>query len=87
MSSTRSARKLGEKAQPTVVEKLLAIKRAPLVPASIEAAASGTRRLGAKRLAQLETDLQAVQRSIQQIQDIRDRLSDVPALPQRGSVL
>ncbi len=91
MSSTRSARKRAAKAPPaakaTVIDRLLAMKRAPLVPASIEAAALADRLLGSRRLGQLEDDMQTVQRSIDQVQDIRERLADVPARPQLGSVL
>lgn len=91
MSSTRSARKRGAKAQPaakaTVIDQLLAVKRGLLVPASIEAAALADRRLSNRRLGQLEDDMRLVNRSIEQVQDIRARLLDVPARPQQGSVL
>ena len=82
--STPSRKKPGAKAN--VIERLLAVKRAPLVPRSVEEAALLSR-LAEKRVAPLERDMKILQKSLDQVQDIRERLADVPALPQKGTLL
>ncbi len=84
-SHTRLRKKPAEKVK--VIDRLLAVKRTPLVTSTIETAALGQQWVSGGRLKNLERDMRVVQQQIAQVKDIRDRLADVPALPQRGSVL
>jgi hypothetical protein len=68
-----------------VVERLLSVQRTTLVPYSVDVAAEGV--VGGRRLITLEDDMKALQKSMAQVQDIRERLADVPALPQKGTLL
>jgi hypothetical protein len=70
-----------------VIARLLAVKRGRLVPKTIEAAAFNRRMLSKQRIAQLEADMIVTQEDIARVTEIRERLQDVPALPQRVSVL
>jgi hypothetical protein len=68
-----------------VIDRLLAVKRGTLVPYSVDVAAEGVD--GGRRLVTLEDDMKTLQKSMNQVQDIRERLADVPALPQKGTLL
>lgn len=85
MSSTRSRRKRG--ARDSVIDRVLAVKRAPLVTRTIELAATGKWLRGGKKLASLDQDLEQARKNIRLVGDIRERLADVPAQPQRGTLL
>lgn len=74
-------------AKASVIERLLAVKRAPLVPRTIELAATGKWLRGGKKLASLDQDLAQARKHIGLVGDIRERLADVPAQPQRGTLL
>jgi hypothetical protein len=86
-----SPKKRAAKAQPdvkaTVVDRLLAVKRAPLVPPLIAAAALARRTPQGKRIATLEADMERLQSDIERVAEIRARLADVPALSQQASIL
>ena len=71
----------------SVADRLLAVKRDGITTAIIVQAALGKRKLYGQQVAQLNADIAMVQETIAQVADIRQRLADVPALVQRGSVL
>lgn len=74
-------------AKASVIDRLLAVKRARLVPRTVEDAAAGTLLVGGRRLENLDNDLALVQKHIGLVGDIRERLADVTALPQKGTLL
>ncbi len=82
---TPSPKKRAAKA--SVIERVLGVKRARLVPRTVEDAATGTWLVGGRRLANLDNDIALVQKHIGLVMDIRERLADVPALPQKGTLL
>lgn len=84
-SPTPSPKKRDGKAN--TVDRLLAVKPIDLVPKSVERAALGNRKLAGQQAAQLEVDLKNMQKDIDQVAEIRQRLLDVPALAQKVSVL
>lgn len=85
MSSTRSQKRPG--ARDSVIDRVLAVKRAPLVPRTIELAATGKWLRGGRKLSSLDQDLVQARKHIGLVIDIRERLADVPAQPQRGTLL
>ena len=70
-----------------VVDRLLAVQRARLVPRSIEVAATAKRMPRASQVRTLDTDLIGLRREIERVQAISERLAEVPAQRQGGSVL